>query len=318
MNNFIKKTGLFILFILFILVSFIFSVHYFIKVKSNFEINKNYKYVVFGHSHAEVAFNDSLITNFKNLSSSGEAYFYTFQKVKKILSQNNQINTIFVEYSNNQIDKVMNNWIWGNEMISVYFPRYSPFMNKLDFQLLYRKNSKDFFSVLSKSTRVNFVKIITFDFAISNKYGGYQWIERNMVDSLSRVSDDSLRNKVNEKQDISNINIEYLKKIVDYCIDNNVKIYLIRSPQHRNFSYLKNEISFIKIKKTKFHEIEFLDFNNFPLTNDKFGDFGHLNHKGAKTFSIFFNSLIEDGLLMENDKQVYINKKMLEFKTKVQ
>jgi len=31
-----------------------------------FSINKNTQYVVFGHSHAECSFNDSLITNFEN------------------------------------------------------------------------------------------------------------------------------------------------------------------------------------------------------------------------------------------------------------
>ena len=39
-------------------------------------LNKNIEHVM-GHSHSECAFNDEYIPHFKNLSSSGESYFYT-------------------------------------------------------------------------------------------------------------------------------------------------------------------------------------------------------------------------------------------------
>jgi hypothetical protein len=52
----------------------------------------------------------------------------------------------------------------------------------------------------------------------------------------------------------------------------------------------------------------FLDFADFPILNSEFGDLEHLNYRGAAKFSIWFNKLIESGLLQEPNKQLLINK----------
>ena len=75
----------------------------YIEKKSSFKISDNIKYVVFGHSHSECTFNDALISNFKNLSEPGEAYFYTYQKLKNVIHDNPAIESVFVEFTNNQI-----------------------------------------------------------------------------------------------------------------------------------------------------------------------------------------------------------------------
>ncbi|MBQ0740337.1 hypothetical protein J9332_39270, partial [Aquimarina celericrescens] len=56
--------------------------------------------------------------------------------------------------------------------------------------------------------------------------------------------------------------------------------------------------------------IEYLDFSNFPLSNSKYGDLGHLNYKGAKIFSEWFASLLLNELLEKENKQDYIDGKM--------
>ena len=43
-----------------------------IKKNAKFAINKNTKFIVVGDSHSECCFNDSLINNLQNFSSSGE------------------------------------------------------------------------------------------------------------------------------------------------------------------------------------------------------------------------------------------------------
>ena len=88
---------------------------------------------------------------------------------------------------------------------------------------------------------------------------------------------------------ISEVNIEYLHKMVSYCEKKNVKLYLFRSPMHPIMFNIVNEKLFQNIRKEQFGLLPFLDFHDFPLTNDEFGDFDHLNYKGAKKFSEFFN-----------------------------
>ena len=45
-------------------------------------------------------------------------------------------------------------------------------------------------------------------------------------------------------------------------------MYLVRSPQHKYYNRT-NEKEFIKIRNEKFEDIEFLDFNDFPLNNTR-------------------------------------------------
>lgn len=126
------------------------------------------------------------------------------------------------------------------------------------------------------------------------------------VDSLLKTSNELSDDFHENKTSVSAVNLEYLMKIIDYCNDK-VTVYLVRSPQHKNSPYFKNEIEFQSIRKTKFPTLEFLDFSNFPISNKEFADYGHLNIKGAKIFSIWFNSLLESGLIEKDNKQQHIN-----------
>ena len=80
---------------------------------------------------------------------------------------------------------------------------------------------------------------------------------------------------------------------------------MVRSPQHKNISR-SNEARLLRIKDEKFNNVEFLDFDKFPLQDDEYQDFGHLNYKGAKVFSQWFNELLKKGLLSKKNKSQFI------------
>jgi hypothetical protein len=307
MKNFIKKTAQFTIVTVALLLCVIYIPYYIINKESRFIINDHSKIVLFGHSHPECAFNDSLITNFKNLSQSAEPYFYTYQKVRKVLSQNPQIETVLIEYSNNQIDEKMNDWTWGYKYMSNMFPQYFSFMDKADIDLLLKNNSKDFMNCLSIATKKNLFRMFTFNYNFSNNIGGYLRLEKfqtNLTKDTLAVSKNTGNNK---SANISAINIEYLKKIIDLCHSKHKKVYMVRSPQHKYYEYLKNEEEYMKIKNTEFSTVELLDFNNFPLADNEFADPGHLNYKGALKFSKWFNRMLNSGLLNSKNKQSLIN-----------
>lgn len=303
MIRFIKKTASIIIAFLLGLLIFIIIIHVIVKFKSDFSLDENSKYLIFGHSHTECAFNDGLIKNFKNLSLSGESYFYTYQKVKNILNEN-EIKAIFIEYSNNQIDEKMDKWIWGFEKMNAYFPVHSPFMNKTDILFLYEKNHQDFPIILGTSTRHNLTRILSFNYSIDANYGGYLKLDKNEINKL--VKQQSSTDTIQEKeQNLSKNNINYLENIIAYCNEKNCKVYFIRSPQHENYPRL-NEKKLLEIKEKRFKNTEFLDFDKFPLKDYEFGDFGHINYKGAQVFSLWFNTLVENGLLSSDDKSSFI------------
>lgn len=306
MRQFVKLTISFLIVLLALIFVLIQSTEYVINKNSNFKLNTNTKYLVLGHSHSECAFNDSLIDNFKNLSQSGESYYYTYFKTKKIIEQNPSIETVFIEFTNNQINESMNNWIWEGKYMNYRYPQYSPFMNLTDKMVLVKNNLPGYLNSISISFKKNFSRVVNNDFSYSNSIGGYLYLERDKTDSLL--------NKINYSDEktipLSALNLNYLSKIVRYCEEQGKNVFLIRSPQHKKYSGYSNESTYQQIRKSHYPPIEYLDFSKFPLKNSEFGDLEHLNHKGAKIFSIWFDQLLNTEFLEDNNKQVYIDEKI--------
>ncbi|MDO3644433.1 hypothetical protein [Mucilaginibacter sp. L3T2-6] len=305
MTKFIKKTVLFIAASAFILLAIILIPNYVISKRSRFAINNKDRIVLFGHSHPECAFDDTLISNLKNLSHSAEPYFYTYQKVKMVLQQNPQIETVLVEFTNNQIDAKMNDWTWGYTYMSSMFPKYIPFMDKADIGVLAENNPKDFMNCLSVSARNNLVRVLTSDYEFTSIMGGYFRIDA----SRTSLTADSISSGQGEmvRPGVSLVNLLYLKKIIAFCRERHKRVFLVRSPQHHSYEYLKNEKDFLRIKQAMFSSTEFLDFGKFPLRDDEFADFGHLNYKGATKFSKWFGAMLNSGLLKTVNKQLFID-----------
>lgn len=289
MKTFIYKLLVFLV-ISFVVITFVATLPaYIIKQKASFKLNENINKVVFGHSHPECAYNDSLIANFKNLASSGESYFYTYQKIKKVIPDNPEIKSVFIEFTNNQIGEKMDDWIWGFEKMSNFLPIYYPFIEQKDYLLLHSNNSTDFLTSVSISSKKNFVRLLSLDYNYVKDLGGFMHLDEHIT---KRVLMDT-KKEINYKS-ISKENLKYLRKIIDYCKSNNLNVFLIRSPQHPDYHFLNNENLFQEILRNNFSDMEFLDFQNFFIENEYFADYGHLNYKGAEVFSKYFNELIHD------------------------
>jgi hypothetical protein len=296
------------IFIIFISTSFIERKH------SNFKIKSNPKYIVIGHSHPECAYNDSLIPNFKNLAQSGESYFYSYFKTKEIIKQNPSIEFVFIEFTNNQINSKMDQWIWGDKYLSHRYPKYSSFMSFLDNFLLIKNNPSGFMNSMSVSTKTKLEKIIGDEIDVPVKVGGYLHLERNKTDSIVKSINSSNKRKDSFKIEISKNNLLYLSKLIDFCKENGKKVVLLRSPLHDKYPGYINEKKYNSIIKKKYGDIEYLDFSKFPLSNNEFGDLEHINYKGAKKFSEWFAILLKNGLLEKSEKQNYIDNEIIKIK----
>ncbi len=269
--------------------------------------------IILGHSHPECAFNDALIENFQNLSASGEAAFYTYQKLKLILKENPGIENVFIEFSNNMITDSKDLWIWGDEKMNAFFPQYSPFMDTEDLWILLKNNPESFLFNLSIATRIHLQDLLLGRTDYAHKLGGYLPLKKKL-DLKSPVAPEPNSHTTQKKQKValSPTHLYYTKRLVEYCQAHNINTYLIRSPQHQNFAGRENEKVFQQQKERLFPDVEFLDFCNFPLDNSEFADRGHLNAKGAEVFSLWFQKLIENGLFNEQDKSTYIQKNIQE------
>lgn len=290
MPKFIKLTFLFLALLFTALLLIIAVPEYFVDKNAIFKLPTNTSHIVLGHSHPECAYNDSLISNFRNLAESGESYFYTYLKAKKILEHNPSIETVFIEFTNNQIIEEMNDWTWDNRHLKFRYSRYSSFLQPEDKYVLLSNNFKDYVNTNAISTRDNLVRVLKSNYNFSGNMGGYAYLVRDKTDSL--LNNRKPIERLPRAKKISEVNLLYLTKTVDLCKQHGKKVFLIRSPQHKMYEGYYNEKTYQEIIKTKFSDVDYLDFSTFPLTNSEFADLDHLNHKGAKVYSEWFNELL--------------------------
>lgn len=299
---FIKKCSGYLAFSLLGIIIVCLSVNSFMAKTGYFRLEPNIKSVVIGDSHPECALNDYLISDFKNLGQYGESYFYTFIKTKQILRDNPLIETIFIEYSNNSIASSIDQQIWSNKYINFRYPNYSAHMDIEERMLLIKRNLKAVIIATPITLKKQILRMINNNYNYVETTGGYSYETKNNIEFKLIKPLIFDKAKMVEINTVAIYNLYYLDKIIALCKERNVEIYLMRSPLHRNSLYLTNENLFQSIKKKKFPDIEFLDFKDFPLTDDDFRDFDHLNYRGAKKFSLWFNRLLKNKVLKKQDK----------------
>jgi hypothetical protein len=314
MLRFFKQVLRFLFVLLLLILTIISYTNFKINNSGKFKLDKNIKHLFLGHSLPEGAFNDSLISNSKNLSQSGELFFYTYIKLKKILEENNQIENVFVEFTNNQITIDMEKWTKNKEQILYRVPKYAPVMKFEDYIYISSKNPKAFIQTvpLILKNNINFIIFNKNDYILNNDWGKYYYNKRNHIDSLITIKN-SGKLQIQDVSKFTDINVKYLLKIVELCSIKNVNFFLTRCPVHKEYPGKVNETLFQNILKSNFSHIVFLDFLDFPIANDEFGDFDHLNYKGAKKFSMFFDSLLKKGINENFNSKLMIQNELLKY-----
>jgi len=318
MKRFITSVIIFVTVICTAVLFLFFIQNRLVQHMADFAFPQHVTMVVVGHSIPECAYNDGEIENFKNFSSSGESYFYSFSKIRHVLVNNPQIETIFIEYTNNQLDEAMNQWIWGDRYMNHKFPRFAPFLLFKDHLLLVRKNISAYISAMAVSLKHNAKTILKNETNFIQIMGGYKDLYRkNSVDTAT-ITIAQLPKFLEEKDTkVSQYNLSYLRKSIDLCQQHGVNVVLIRSPLHPHYQRLKNHKKFSDVLSTYFSDVDLLDFHAFPLGKDEFADMQHLNHFGATKFSKWFNNMLTDGLLEKSDKQGFIDMKIAAYRKNV-
>jgi hypothetical protein len=308
MKKVLLKIGLFISCVLVIIIVGMASLYYTIDSGNYYKLNKKYDNLIFGHSHTECAFNDSLINKTLNLSNSGENMFYTYFKIKKIV-ENNKVKNVFVSFTNNYIEYSSDTVeIWKERYLDKWYTKYGAYMNYEDVSILLKNNPRGLLNVQSITAK----KYLTF--LIRNKksiitdltWGAFRYSKRAKLDSLLKTK--PVQDKMTSFR-YSEYGLQYLDKIIKLCKENNVNVYLLRSPVHSSWDR-SNEVYFQKLVHGRYSQIPFLDFCNYSLPTTYYGDRSHLNYKGARVFSVFFNDLLENGLLKKQNPQEFINQEM--------
>ena len=294
MKTFVFRTTIFLLACLFFYLLIGAGTSKLISKSENYILPEKKSILVLGSSHAKMAFDDTLINGLINYSQAGSTYFYELIKMKKICSANPSITTVLIEFTNKSIAKEMTDWTFGPKFIEWQFPNYG---NEISFQ-----NWKMALKEQPIPTFTAFYNLINLNFRRSFSYAeNYKsWISKaewhpSKLDLLIKLPENNwFYNQWHLKSDL---NIEYLRKMVDWCKSKNINVILTRAPLYKRHTAQNLEQEYQQVLKTIFPDVSFLDFKDFPIRNNEFFDPDHLNYNGFKRFSKFFNNLVTEGML---------------------
>lgn len=311
MKKFLSQALIFVLVTVLLLTASTYITAFLIQKKNgvihSLPVDKSY--IIIGNSRPALAFNDSLINNVYNFSSVGESYFYTYLKAEQLLKTNKYIDGVFLEYNLEDIGHKRDSWTWGRGSMQNNYIKYSYAMHPYNYKVLLKKNPGDLFAIYFGQIFFRQLRNVALldSVAIRNFYGGYFFDGSSVMDStMNKIS-------VNQKYHLKNVSSfhkEQLLRLLDLFRDNHIKVYLIRSPLHFTNGKQFSPETLIDYLGEENKDLEYLDFNDYPAKLDEFRDPSHLNNKGSRKFSIFFNRLLNDGLLLKQNKAQVIRNEL--------
>lgn len=310
MKKFIKQVVIFSSLLLIIFGGAFLVSRTLVSRKMDYSLPKNIDKIIIGHSHPEVSYNDSLISNFKNCASSGCAYFYNYYLLKELVEHNPQVQTVFVEFTNNQLDTIMSEWTWGDNYLPFKMQELEQSIDANGKKLLFAKNPGGALKGYINAIRQNMLVLVKRNYSYQHNRFGFNYLVRDKLnEDFKKQKLDTLDK--NKAAEISETNLQYLDKIVKYCNEKKLQLFFVRSPLHGKYIPKPTDEIYHNILTSRYKNIELLDFKNFALKDEEFADLEHLNHKGAKRFSNWFNELLEKGLLQANNKKEFVEQHML-------
>ncbi len=293
MRKFIIEIAVFVVITSVLLGAVLYVVNNLLVVDGFYDMNDDYEVLILGDSHAECGIDDSNMPYVRNYAQSGETYFYTYQKLKAWLPNNDHIKTVFVEFNVGQILTSVNPSTWDDEHLSAKVPKYCTAMNFADHMLLLVNNPLGYTNALSLTINQNWELLEdSADHFNALSWGTYTPLHHDGSNEL--VVDDNFRIGLEEVQSVSETNLYYLDQIVALCRENDVRCVFIRCPIHVKYSGLRYEATFQYVLHDRYADIEFIDFVGEVIPETGYADAHHLNQRGAEAFTTIFRKEVLD------------------------
>lgn len=248
----------------------------------DFAIEKSKSTLILGDSHTECAINDSIFADAANYSMSAEAYLYSYIKLRHFISANSHIKTVILGFSFYSLSDLYDYWYYRDDVVEKRIPSFMYFMNFRELAEIARLNPGAFYrATFSETTRES----LRADRLDDLQMGGYLRLNRYALDEDLKI----IRNTPKSEFKLSNLQVKYLEKIIDFCRQNSIRLIFLNTPMYEGGGtyYMRNE--FNKLYQSNYKSIPLLDYVDYKMPDSCYGDASHLNYIGAIKFSSVLN-----------------------------
>jgi hypothetical protein len=294
MKRFLVKISSFLLLVI-VLTSVLYAVSDFLikqKKQQLLKIRDDINIVFAGDSNVEGAVNDSLISNSINIAQSGEAYLYSFVKIKSLTEINKQIHTIYLGFSFHDIVKsTEERWLFQDQFVMEKIKNYNYLLGNPEKKLIFKHNPKAYIKGCLQCIINNFKGFIKSYSSKKtnnkiNNFGGYEYNTRY------KLRDDIKINAfTGQHSDVSLVQDEYLKMISRLCRQKAIRLILFDTPKNKYYASRFDEETknnWLSIRKSMMQD-SLLDLSELSFPDSCYYDMDHLNCKGAGIFSEYLN-----------------------------
>lgn len=291
MKRFIKQLSIFMtIFITALSLYLTFVIRFNVKTIENFRFHKGINKIIAGDSRTQYSINDKILPNTINISQNSEGLLYSYFKLKTLLLNNPQIDTVFLGVSYHNFSYYYNDIHRVPDVTSRYFFILAPFEQiRL---LMDTKNSLPMIQQSIIAGTKNWIRN-TPDYAF---LGGFESYSTNIL-----LSDSFIVKRINSQYfddgklyDFFEENIIYFGKIAKMCKEMNVTLIVLNTPMHPGYKekvppkFVNEFYSLVKIDG-----ITIIEFNDLKLSdNDFLPDGDHLQESGARLATLYLNELI--------------------------
>jgi hypothetical protein len=302
MKMFLRKIGLFLLFLLFVMILWIEVLSILNRrVLRRYKLEPSVTSVIMGDSHVQCAFDDRRLAHAVNLSQPAEAYMFSYFKLKGILEGNPQIRMVMLGCSYHNFSSYYDKRIFGEDSNSVSERYFFILPTRQQLQVL-TNSEENFVSYLRSTLKTGYYNVTWARDRFSFIGGFMNPHDRTGIDS------EAIKKRINGQYyfedrlaGFSDVNISYLDKIAALCKDKNVELVILRAPMHT--AYLKQVPLKFKEKFDSFmatNSLKQVHFDGLNLADSCFlPDGDHVSYAGALLATDSLKVILEKGLISQ-------------------
>lgn len=285
MRKFLKDILLF--FVILAAGIILLSITSFFMLRSvSFQLPADKTILVIGDSHTQCAVDDNILKQAANVSSSATSYLYTYVKLKRFVGQNAQIKTVILSYHYKSLDtELEQRWLYKPGVMIQQVPMYYCMMSNKDTRIF--KYSPSYYISLLRMPKVCFdmlyrakgnVKRLQYTHLAMGGFNAQQ--KTKLAEDIERRKDEPMPAKTFYSQ----IEHQYLEKIIAYCKAKNLELILLSTPVYHGDQYADVQF-FEQVRQQHFLNVPYLNYSDMELADSVFADVNHLNADGARIFS---------------------------------
>ncbi len=279
--------------------------------RASFELPERRTTLVLGDSQMEFGLNDSILAQTVNVAQSGEAYLYAFGKARRFITDNPDLDTIWLSYNLNSLERRQEILTRSERYSKNKIPYNFFLLRAMDIGLFLDQASA--YEALARTPwlRRNYIKKAlkrTTTFRDLN-FGGYTYSDRYKLAVDVAYKDGLLKKKASPAPGFGEARdqVRYLKELVDFCRGKGVTCILISTPVHPVIKAQADTAAYFAFWREHMPDVPLWDHSGWTLPDSCFGDATHLNHRGARLYSTRLWALRENGWNGVEERQVTLS-----------